>query len=68
MSYSYLLGNLIGRLLMSFILVWTVCLVCNRFRWRPAFVQSRRWYAVLAMLGLTALGLGSALVATGGLR
>jgi hypothetical protein len=68
MSYAYILGNLIGRLLMSFLLVWVVCLLCNRFNWRRAVAQSRRWYAVLAGLALTLLGLGSALVAAGGVK
>lgn len=68
MSISYLIGNVIGRTLMSFIIVWIVCLLCSRFNWRLAFVRSRKWYGVVATLALTVGGLGAALVSAGGIR
>lgn len=68
MALSYILGNLIGRALVSFLLVWIVCLLVSRLDWRKAFARSRRWYSVLAVLALTLLGMGSAMVGAGGLR
>ena len=65
MSYSYVLGNLVGRCMMSFVLVWIVCLVSARLDWRRAFVLSRRWYALLATVCLALLGLGAALGTAG---
>lgn len=53
----YVLGNLLGRLLMAYLLVWLVCLVLSRGDWRGALVRSRRWPAVLAVVVLFGLGL-----------
>jgi apolipoprotein N-acyltransferase len=68
MSVSFVLGNLIGRALLSFALVWIVCLLISRLNWRRAFARSRRWYSVLSVALLTVLGMGSAIVTTGGVR
>ena len=53
----YVLGNLIGRLLMAYLVVWLVCLALARGNWRDAFTRSRRWPAVVAVLVLFGLGL-----------
>ena len=53
----YVLGNLLGRLLMAYLLVWLVCLALSRGDWRGALVRSRRWQAVLAVVVLFGLGL-----------
>lgn len=53
----YLLGNLLGRLVMAYLLAWLVCLALARGNWRDAFTRSRRWPAVLAVLVLFGLGL-----------
>lgn len=42
MSFGFLLGNLVGRALVSFALVWLVCLCASRFDWRLAFVRGKR--------------------------
>jgi hypothetical protein len=68
MSLSFVLGNLLGRALVSFALVWLVWLLVSRLNWRGAFARSRRWYSVLSVALLTMLGMGSAIVTTGGLR
>jgi len=68
MSFSYLLGNFVGRAIVSFLLVWIVWLLASRLDWRAAFQRSRRWYSVTAVLALTVLGMSSAMVtARGGL-
>lgn len=66
MSFSYVFGNLVGRAIVSYLLVWIACLLGSRFDWRLAFVRSRRWYSVAAVIVLTVLGLGGALVGGGG--
>jgi hypothetical protein len=66
MSFSFVLGNLVGRALVSYVLVWVACLAASRFNWRMAFTRSRRWYSVLAVVVLTLLGLGGAIVRSGG--
>lgn len=57
MLSSYVAGNLLGRLLMSYLLVWLVCLGFAKGDWRGAFARSRRWYGVLGVGLLFALGL-----------
>lgn len=67
MITPYLIGNLLGRVLASYALVWLACLLAARGNWRGAFTQSKRWYSVLAVLLLTALGLAGSMVRSGGL-
>lgn len=68
MALSYLLGNFIGRLIISFVLVWIVWLLVSKLNWRQAFARSRRWYSLLAVVLLSLLGMGSAIVTGGGIR
>ena len=66
MSFSFVLGNLVGRALVSYVLVWIACLAASRFNWRLALTRSGRWYSVLAVVVLTLLGMGGAIVRSGG--
>lgn len=66
MSFSFVIGNLLGRALVSYILVWIACLAGSRFDPKMAFARSRRWYSVVAVIVLTLLGLGGALAGGGG--
>jgi len=66
MSLSFVLGNLLGRLLVSYLLVWCGCLLASRFDWRMAFARSKRWYNLLLVCVLGLLGLGAAIVRSGG--
>ena len=68
MSLSFVLGNLLGRALLSFALVSIVCLLISRLNWRLAWARSRRWYSVLSVAVLTVLGMGSAIMTNGGVR
>jgi len=68
MPLSYILGNLIGRAIVSFVLVWIVCLLASRLNWRQALNRSGRWYSLLAVAGLTVLGMGSAMLHTGAVQ
>lgn len=68
MSISFVLGNLLGRALLSFALVWVACWLASRLDWRTALARSRRWYGLLSVAVLTLLGMGSAIVSAGGVR
>ena len=67
MPSIYILGNLLGRALISYALVWFVCWLASRLNWRMAFTRSGRWYSLLAVITLTLLGVGAAVVRKGGL-
>lgn len=60
MQLSFVLGNLLGRALVSYALVWVVCWLASRFNWRMAFKRSGRWYSVIAVVLPTLLGMGAA--------
>ncbi|MCY4747105.1 hypothetical protein NYO99_19180 [Pelomonas sp. UHG3] len=60
MSFSFVLGNLVGRALVSYLLVWLVCWCSCRFKAGEAFRRSVRWYSLLAVAALALLGLGAA--------
>jgi hypothetical protein len=61
----YLAGNLLGRLVVSYLIVWIVMLFVARFDWRAAFRRSIRWYGILATLALFLLGVLTAKSAGG---
>jgi len=67
MSIIYILGNLVGRTVISYLLVWLFYLLINKFKWRIAFKQSTRWYSWLIILLMTLLGLGASFARQGGL-
>lgn len=57
MVWSYVAGQLVGRLLASYLIVWLVCLGISKGDWRAAFRRSRGWAALLAVVVLFVLGL-----------
>ncbi len=57
----YLAGNLLGRLLMSYLLVWLFCLFRARGNARDATRRTRSWPALLSLLLLFLLGLAGTL-------
>lgn len=66
MSIGFVLGNLVGRAIVSYLLLWLLWFCVSRFDWRRAFVRSRRWYSMVALVALTLAGMGSAVVKAGG--
>ena len=54
---SYVLGNLAGRLLVSYLIVWTVMLLMSKIHWRDSFRRTHRWYGVVTVAMVYALGL-----------
>ena len=61
---AYLLGNLIGRFVLSYALIWLVMfLMLSRLNWRDAFKRTHHWGGLVAMtttflIGLIAHGAG----------
>ena len=55
----YLFGNLMGRLVASYLIVWLVLLLFNKFDWRKTFRGTVRWYGILAILLLFVLGIAA---------
>jgi hypothetical protein len=64
---AYVIGNLVGRLLVSYVLVLLVCWLVSRFDVRRALRLSMRWYSWIAVVVLSLLGLGAAVSSSGGL-
>ncbi len=54
---AYLIGNLIGRLIASYLVVWVVLFIATKFDWRLAFRRTHKWYGLLAIAALFLLGL-----------
>jgi hypothetical protein len=58
---AYLLGNLLGRLVVSYLLVWIACLLFSRLNWREAFRHTHKWYGIVGVAVLFSLGLLTAM-------
>ena len=58
----YLFGNLLGRLVGSYVLVWLLMFCIARFDWRRAFALTRKWYGIAAVAAIFALGTAVAVV------
>ena len=65
---AYVIGNFVGRVLVSYLLVLLFCWLFTRFDFRRAFRVSTRWYSWLAVVALSVLGLGAAISSGGGLQ
>ena len=65
---AYLIGNLLGRLAVSYLIIWLVMfLVFSGFDCRQAFTRTHRWYGVLSVAAVFFLGLIGAAGLRGGL-
>jgi len=65
---GYIIGNIIGRLLMSYIIVWVVIFfVFSKLDWKTAFKKSIRWPGILATAILFLLGIAGAVSKAGGI-
>jgi hypothetical protein len=67
MSLLYVLGNFIGRALISYLVVWLLCLLYSRFNWRAALKLSTRWYSLVALVVLALLGMSATVLRQGGI-
>lgn len=61
---AYLLGNLIGRFVLSYALIWLVMfLTLSRLKWPDAFKRTNHWTGLIAttttfLIGLIVHGAG----------
>lgn len=46
----YLIGNILGRVLMAYVLVWLVCLLIRRFSLARAAKLAHSWKGLLVVL------------------
>lgn len=62
---GYLIANLLGRLVASYIIVWLVMFTLSKFDWRAGFRKAQRWYGILSVVVVFLLGVagGAAKVA-----
>ncbi|GGK65898.1 hypothetical protein [Amphritea balenae] len=57
----YLIGHLLGRLFASVLIVWLICWLFSRLKFKPSIVALKRWYSLLAVVLIWLLGIaGSA--------
>jgi hypothetical protein len=53
----YLLGNLLGRAFVTWLIILLVLFIVSRFDFKLAFRRGTRWYVWLAVFLLAGLGL-----------
>lgn len=59
---AYMIGNIVGRLLTSYFLVFFAYLVFNKFEWRVVLEKINSWVGVSIVLTVFFIGLlGTAL-------
>lgn len=55
---AYILGNLLGRLALSYALIWLVTLLMlARLNWRDAFRRTNHWTGLIATITTFLIGL-----------
>jgi len=57
---AYLFGNLLGRLVASYLIVWLAMFIAGKFDWRQALSRTHKWYGLLSIAVLFALGIAGA--------
>lgn len=54
---AYLLGNIVGRLFVAYLLVWSAMLFASSIDWRKAFARTHRWYGIATIAVVCCVGL-----------
>jgi hypothetical protein len=54
---GYLIGNVIGRLIASYLIVWVAGLFASRFDWRGAFRKTHGVWGIASVVIIFLLGL-----------
>ncbi len=54
---AYLLGNLLGRLLISYAVIWLIMWMFSRLNWRNAFRRTNHWTGLTAITTTFLIGL-----------
>ena len=60
-----LAGQVAGRILISYVIVWLLMLIISRFNIKAAFYHAHRWYGFILLTLLFLLGISSHLVSKG---
>lgn len=59
---AYLVGNLLGRLLISYVFVWLLMfIVASKLDWREALTRTHKWYGLASIGAVFVLGMAGAL-------
>jgi hypothetical protein len=58
---AYVVGNLIGRLLISYTIVLLAMLVGSTTDWRRALRRTHRWYGAAGVIAVFSVGLAVAM-------
>jgi len=67
MMTSYIIGNILGRAVVSYALVLAILFLASKFNIRLAFKRSVAWYSWIAVFLLTILGVAANISQQGGL-
>lgn len=61
-----LAGQIIGRIVASYLIVWVVMFFISRFNFKKASYHTHRWYGFIALVTLFFIGMATHLIAKGG--
>jgi len=61
------IGSVLGRLLISYVLVLVVLMIVSRLRWRVGLRRSVKWYGLLLTSIVFLAGISQAIIRDGGL-
>ena len=64
---AYVIGSVLGRLMISYVLVLVVLVIVSRLRWRMGLRRSVKWYGLLLTTVVFLAGISQAVVRDGGL-
>jgi hypothetical protein len=53
---AYIIGNLLGRLVASYLIVWLVMFAVSNFDWRIGLRKTHRWYGIVSVVVVFVLG------------
>ena len=57
-----LAGQIIGRIILSYLVVWLIMFFVSRFNYKRAFYHAHRWYGFIILVIVFFLGMSSHLV------
>ncbi len=63
---AYVIGSVLGRLLISYVLVLVVLMIVSRLRWRVGLRRSVKWYGLLLTSIVFLAGISQAIIRDGG--
>lgn len=61
-----MIGSVLGRLLISYVLVLVVLMIVSRLRWRVGLRRSVKWYGLLLTSIVFLAGISQAIIRDGG--